>query len=164
MCICVFIFMNFITRQDYYAVLNIVSMYQKIKGTLVLKTSQLFYKQSIELMVALNAMYAQVAIVQPSISDPLSGELFIVCKGRQKKELTNFQASSTTATGSCSTLFLNKIEELNIYFGKKQLECLQKYMENVGASATTSTLVQANVAKCIQWCKTFHVPYHVPCH
>jgi len=153
-----FIFINSVTRLDYYAVLNIVSMYQKIKGTLILKTSQLFYKQSMELMVALNSMYAQVVVVQPSVSDPLSGDMFIVCKGRHKKELTNFQASSCP----CPTLFSNKIEELNIYFGKKQLECLQKYMENVCTATTSSQLVKANVVKCIHWCKTFHVPHYSP--
>ncbi len=160
-----FIFINFITRQEYYAALNIVSMYQKIKGTLIIKTSKLFYKQSIELMVALNAMYSQVFIIQPSILDPLSGELFIVCKGRQEKKLTNFHAS--TISCPCSTLFLNKVEDINIYFGKKQLESLQKYMDNVSSTMLNDTscsshhLINTNMTKCIQWCNIFNVPNHM---
>jgi len=175
-----FIFINRIGRMDYQATLNLIQTHQKDNGMLIVKTSDLFYKQSIEFIHILNSMYQQIIFIQPSISSLLNGDKFIVCKNKKRKH----KMSNATKVGVSEDVvntnaglepllnwpiyLLNKMEDMNIYFGKRQLENIQQYIENTGkcvtsiTAATNVALTNTNKYKCIQWCKNFQMPIIQP--
>ena len=178
-----FIFIDKVGRMDYHEVLNVIHTYQSDEGTLVVKTSDLFYKQSVEFLNILVSMYHHIIFIQPSISSGLSGDRFLVCKNKKRDTMIRQQKMSSSArllsddkdvsyggsgsgSGSWSMYLLNKIEDMNIYFGKRQLENLQNYIEKktkynaVNAAALIATLASNNKSKCIQWCNAFQVPCH----
>jgi hypothetical protein len=155
-----FIFVNQVDRMDYQATLNLVQTHQKDNGTLIIKTSDLFYKQSIEFVRMLNSMYQQIVFIRPSISSLLSGDMFIVCKNKKRKH--KMSAVLDEPLLNWPIYLLNKIEDMNIYFGKRQLENIQQYIEKTGKFGATETttnaaIVNTNKAKCIQWCNNFQV-------
>jgi len=143
------VFMDNLTHLDYHAALKIIYKYQHEGSTLMIKTSDLFYKQSIEFINILKSLYHQVIFIQPSISDVLRGDKYIVCKNKKN----NYTVSSFYSDTPWSVHLLNKIEDMNIYFGKKQLESLQQYIESPDNA-------KFNICKSIQWCKTFKIPYN----
>lgn len=150
------IFVNHVYYNEYAKILQLILFYQKTRGTLVIKTSDLYYKSSVALLIALNSMYQFVYIVKPSISNIMSGDKFIVCKNRLDNECSVILDKKE----SVSLHLLNKIEELNLYFGKKQLEQLKKSTEQVQKSTSTfSTIASNNINLCIEWCKRYNLPY-----
>jgi hypothetical protein len=161
------IFFNCVYKQHYAQLIQLLQKYHSEGGTTIIKTRHMFYKQSIELMVLLNILYKNISIIQPTISNVAEGYIFILCKNRQRNINTeyNLKVLNDTSNSSSSLYplsFLNKIEDMNIYFGKRQLEAMQQYLEksnkyhNSGNSIlSTNNMnahIKANREKCIQWC------------
>lgn len=143
------IFMDLVGRSDYLQVVEFVSTHQATNGVLILKTSDLFYKQSIAFLHALNTMYGQIIAFRPSISSSITGDIFLICKHKrgsavQLNEIQRYDKHKW------SMFFLNKVEDLVIYFGKKQLENL---LANMDALASEKVL-----PKTLQWCKMLQIP------
>ena len=155
------IFMNNISRLEYYAALNIIITHQSVGGSVFIKTSDLFYKQSVEFLSILNSIYNQVLFVQPSISNALFGELFIICKNKMeisKMEISVCKSANNILPVHWPIHLLNKMEDMNLFFAKKQLEALLQYNAENYDSIFTSFMVKSNISKCLNWCKGFQLP------
>jgi len=149
---------------------------QKRGGHFVLKIFDIFSKLTIDILYMLTRVYSEVYITKPFTSRLANSEKYIVCKNFLLDE-TDCEMFITSFTNEFEKLilydniislldfehdyyFLNKIEEINIIMGQKQLENIITTLNIIGSRNNhdkIDSLKKTNIQKCISWCEKYDI-------
>ena len=150
---------------------------QKRGGHFVLKIFDIFSKLTIDILYILTRVYSEVYITKPFTSRLANSEKYIVCKNFLLDEdesdmyISSFMNEFDKLT-QCDNIFsllsfehdyyfLNKIEEINIIMGQKQLENIITTLNIIGSRNNhdkIDSLKKINIQKCILWCEKYDIP------
>ena len=152
---------------------------QKHNGNFVLKIFDCFHACTADLLFLLSSFYKTVYITKPQTSRTGNSEKYVVCKGFVYSSSDPFypflhEAFATMISRPAEYIhrflrvelpcvYLAKLEEYNAIFGQKQIENIYNTLSLIEKHAKpdrVDTLVKNNIAKCIQWCIRYDVPYH----
>jgi len=154
---------------------------QRKGGNFVLKIFDCFYDTTMDLLFLLASFYSTVYITKPQTSRTGNSEKYIVCKGFLYDSSTKFysyihktfQSANNPSTDHhyiyrflnipIPLAFISKIEEYNSIFGQQQIENIYttlSIIEKQTKRERIDSIVKNNIAKCIQWCVRYNVPYH----
>jgi hypothetical protein len=142
--------------------------------TFILRVSHLLYLPIIKLVYLLASMFNKVGIIKPQIGNVIVHDKYIICKGF-KLSFANMQhlshligaPSHTHKDGLFGLLgllhmpslyFLNKINDINIIHGHKQLDAMVTVVhiyKNKYKSTKIDELKKQNNQKFIAWCKKY---------
>ena len=150
---------------------------QKKGGHFILKIFDIFSKLTIDILYILTRMYSEVYITKPFTSRLANSEKYIVCNNflldidESNLFITRFidEFEKLTHTDIIVSLldfehdyyFLNKIEEINIIMGQKQLENIITTLNIISSRNNhdkIDLLKKINVQKCISWCEKYDIP------
>jgi 23S rRNA U2552 (ribose-2'-O)-methylase RlmE/FtsJ len=157
-------------------VIYAISM-QKKGGHFVLKIFDIFSKLTIDILYILTRVYSEVYITKPFTSRLANSEKYIVCKnflldtGDSDMYINSFM-NEFDKLMQCDNIvsllnfdhdyyFLNKIEEINIIMGQKQLENIITTLNIIGSRNNhdkIDSLKKTNIQKCILWCEKYDIP------
>ena len=134
--------------------------FQKSKGCVIIKISDVFYKPIIDAITIISSLYDKIYIIKPNTTNIVSSEKYLVCKNylldenREKEHLIYYEALlnfiklcdyinlnnnnienneiiiNSLLKYDTNYYFLNKIEEFNIIIGQSQLEAYN-YLINI---------------------------------
>jgi 23S rRNA U2552 (ribose-2'-O)-methylase RlmE/FtsJ len=152
---------------------------QKYRGSFVLKIFDCFMQHTVDILFILSAFYEKVYIMKPHTSRYANSERYIVCSGFIHKTNRDFyphflkcfrEMMRTPDTYpfrflnvGIPKLFIKKIEDYISILGKKQLQNIQytlSFIENKPKNDKIEQMIRENIAKCIDWCVRFNVPFH----
>jgi 23S rRNA U2552 (ribose-2'-O)-methylase RlmE/FtsJ len=150
---------------------------QKKGGHFVLKIFDIFSKLTIDILYILTRVYSEVYITKPFTSRLANSEKYIVCKNFLLDENESDMYISSFMNEfeklmQCDNIvsllsfdhdyyFLNKIEEINIIMGQKQLENIITTLNIIGSRNNhdkIDSLKKINIQKCILWCEKYDIP------
>lgn len=150
---------------------------QKRGGHFILKIFDIFSKLTIDILYILTRLYAEVYITKPFTSRLANSEKYIVCKNflldsdkSQKfidvfiiefEKLMHHDNITSLLHFEHDYYFLNKIEEINIIMGQKQLENIITTLNIIGSRNNhdkIDALKKINIQKCISWCEKYDIP------
>jgi hypothetical protein len=150
---------------------------QKRGGHFVLKIFDIFSKLTIDILYILTRVYSEVYITKPFTSRLANSEKYIVCKNFLLDENESDMYISSFMNEfeklmQCDNIvsllsfdhdyyFLNKIEEINIIMGQKQLENIITTLNIIGSRNNhdkIDSLKKINIQKCIIWCEKYDIP------
>ena len=150
---------------------------QKKGGHFILKIFDIFSKLTIDILYILTRIYSEVYITKPFTSRLANSEKYIVCNNflldidESNLFITRFtdEFEKLTHTDIIVSLldfehdyyFLNKIEEINIIMGQKQLENIITTLNIISSRNNhdkIDLLKKINVQKCISWCEKYDIP------
>jgi 23S rRNA U2552 (ribose-2'-O)-methylase RlmE/FtsJ len=150
---------------------------QKKGGHFILKIFDIFSKLTIDILYILTRLYAEVYITKPFTSRLANSEKYIVCKnflltkGETQKfidvftnefeKLMHYDNIVSILHFEHEYYFLNKIEEINIIMGQKQLENIITTLNIMGSRNNhdkIDSLKKTNIQKCISWCDKYDIP------
>ena len=153
---------------------------QKQDGHFVLKIFDCFYTATVDLLYLLASFYKTVYIAKPQTSRPGNSEKYVVCKGFRFVSSDKFLpyirhvfADMTQNQTAYVRRFLSipiplffsvRLEEYNSIFGQQQIENIHTtllLMDKPPKTDRVDYLIKTNIAKCIQWCMRYNVPYNV---
>ena len=148
---------------------------QKRGGSFVLKIFDIFHKITIDCIYLLTYFYENIEICKPQTSRMGNSEKYIVCKNFKYDDTTfllnSFKEILKNAKGGYVTniikdyqslYFLNKIEDVNINYGFKQINVIQNTINLINNKNVEkiNTMVNNNIIQCITWCKTHDLEYN----
>ena len=150
---------------------------QKRGGHFILKIFDIFSKLTIDILYILTRLYAEVYITKPFTSRLANSEKYIVCKNflldsdKSQKFIDVFTTEFEKLMHHDNIIsllhfehdyyFLNKIEEINIIMGQKQLENIITTLNIIGSRNNhdkIDALKKINIQKCISWCEKYDIP------
>ena len=150
---------------------------QKKGGHFILKIFDIFSKLTIDILYMLTRVYSEVYITKPFTSRLANSEKYIVCKNflLDENDTQKFIDVFTTEFDKLmhhdsiisllqfehDYYFLNKIEEINIIMGQKQLENIITTLNIIGSRNNhdkIDALKKINIQKCIAWCDKYDIP------
>ncbi len=154
---------------------------QKFGGTFVLKIFDCFHKPSQDLLYLLAMFYDHVSIVKPCTSRLANSEKYVVCTGFRYNDANLYFPIFEKAIAECCKpgmyvknvlsgvrpplYFYSKLEEINITFGKAQIDNIVSTLALIDNKYKTDKidfLIKTNVAKCSNWCIKNKVNYFSP--
>lgn len=153
---------------------------QSNNGNFVLKVFDTFSRAMIDILYLLSSLYKYVYVMKPQTSRYANSEKYIICKGfllnENKKRINyiikkiydNFDILSsnlyieTLFNVGYSRTFIYKIEEMNILFGKRQIDNIlstlhlmtNKHFDKI------DYYKKKHIQKCIKWCEKFNIHFH----
>jgi 23S rRNA U2552 (ribose-2'-O)-methylase RlmE/FtsJ len=149
---------------------------QKKGGHFILKIFDIFSKLTIDILYMLTRMYSEVYITKPFTSRLANSEKYIVCKNflldetdcemfitsftNEFEKLTQYDNIVSLLNFEYDYYFLNKIEEINIIMGQKQLENIITTLNIMGSRNNhdkIDSLKKTNIQKCILWCDKYDI-------
>lgn len=147
---------------------------QKNGGLAIIKIGQLFHKSVVEMLYILTGLFDRVIIMKPSTNNVISFDKYVVCKGFQHNKHNIEKYYSLLKKWAkrpnpqnyplCNTrvplYFINKLNELNIILGHKQIENIEQLiyiMKNKYKNDKISMLKKQHILKCINWCKKYKI-------
>lgn len=148
---------------------------QKRGGSFVLKIFDIFHKITIDCIYLLTYFYENIEICKPQTSRTGNSEKYIICKNFKYNDTTflleKFKEILKNAKGryvtsiikdNISLYFLNKIEDVNINYGFKQINVIQNTINLINNKniEKINTMINNNVIQCITWCKTHELEYN----
>ena len=150
---------------------------QKRGGHFILKIFDIFSKLTIDILYILTRVYSEVYITKPFTSRLANSEKYIVCKNflldetdcemfitsftNEFEKLTQYDNIVSLLDFDHDYYFLNKIEEINIIMGQKQLENIITTLNIIGSRNNhdkIDSLKKMNIQKCISWCEKYDIP------
>jgi 23S rRNA U2552 (ribose-2'-O)-methylase RlmE/FtsJ len=150
---------------------------QKKGGHFVLKIFDIFSKLTIDILYMLTRVYSEVYITKPFTSRLANSEKYIVCKNflldtsesdmyissfmDEFEKLILYNNIFSLLNFDHDYYFLNKIEEINIIMGQKQLENIITTLNIIGSRNNhdkIDSLKKTNIQKCILWCEKYDIP------
>ena len=150
---------------------------QKRGGHFILKIFDIFSKLTIDILYILTRLYAEVYITKPFTSRLANSEKYIVCKNflldandtqkfidvftNEFEKLMHHDNITSLLHFEHDYYFLNKIEEINIIMGQKQLENIITTLNIIGSRNNhdkIDALKKINIQKCISWCEKYDIP------
>ena len=150
---------------------------QKRGGHFILKIFDIFSKLTIDILYILTRVYSEVYITKPFTSRLANSEKYIVCKNflldandtqkfidvliNEFEKLTQYDNIVSLLDFDHDYYFLNKIEEINIIMGQKQLENIITTLNIIGSRNNhdkIDSLKKTNIQKCITWCEKYDIP------
>jgi hypothetical protein len=121
-------------------------------------------------------MYSEVYITKPFTSRLANSEKYIVCKNflldetecemfinsftNEFEKLTQYDNIVSLLNFEYDYYFLNKIEEINIIMGQKQLENIITTLNIISSRNNhdkIDSLKKTNIQKCISWCDKYDI-------
>jgi len=153
---------------------------QSNNGNFVLKVFDTFSRAMTDILYLLSSLYKYVYVMKPQTSRYANSEKYIICKGyllnENKKRINyvikkiydNFDILSsnlyieTLFNVGYSRTFIYKIEEMNIIFGKRQIDnilCTLHLMTNKHFDKI-DYYKKKHIQKCIKWCEKFNIQFH----
>lgn len=162
-------------------------------GDVIIKCHILHHKPIIDMVYILTNIFKKVYIMKPTVSNVFSFEKYIILKGftsnyHQYNELKralnlinlNNLNNLTMKTKTISSIvcndipyfFLTKMNEMNVLFGKQQLEALGdllNILKHKNKEEKFELLKKINIYKCIHWCDKYHISCNrllqmIPCN
>jgi 23S rRNA U2552 (ribose-2'-O)-methylase RlmE/FtsJ len=150
---------------------------QKKGGHFILKIFDIFSKLTIDILYILTRIYSEVYITKPFTSRLANSEKYIVCNNflldidesnlfitrftNEFEKLTHPDTIVSLLDFEHDYYFLNKIEEINIIMGQKQLENIITTLNIISSRNNhdkIDLLKKINVQKCISWCEKYDIP------
>jgi hypothetical protein len=150
---------------------------QKKGGHFILKIFDIFSKLTIDILYMLTRVYSEVYITKPFTSRLANSEKYIVCKNflldandtqkfidvftNEFDKLMHHDSIISLLQFEHDYYFLNKIEEINIIMGQKQLENIITTLNIIGSRNNhdkIDALKKMNIQKCISWCDKYDIP------
>ena len=148
---------------------------QKKGGNFILKIFDIFSKLTIDILYLLSCIYSEVYVTKPYTSRLANSEKYIVCKNFLLKDsikisevfLNEFhKLNSNNNINSIINIdhdyyFLNKIEEINVVLGQRQLENIITTLNmttNKNNYDKIDTMKKSNIQKSISWCEKHDIP------
>jgi hypothetical protein len=154
---------------------------QQFGGAFVLKIFDCFSQAMVDILYLLASCYAEVVIVKPLTSRLGNSERYVVCKGFNvdnrmemilalRKVLGDciHQPDNTSVVGRILNIaipqyFISRLEEINVMIGQPQIENIHQtlsMMDKHTRPDRIDQMVKNNIAKCVQWCQKYGVPYN----
>jgi 23S rRNA U2552 (ribose-2'-O)-methylase RlmE/FtsJ len=149
---------------------------QKKGGHFILKIFDIFSKLTIDILYILTRLYSEVYITKPFTSRLANSEKYIVCKNflladaecdmfinvftNEFEKLMQHDSIISLLQFEHDYYFLNKIEEINIIMGQKQLENIITTLNIIGSRNNhdkIDSLKKINIQKCILWCEKYDI-------
>jgi 23S rRNA U2552 (ribose-2'-O)-methylase RlmE/FtsJ len=149
---------------------------QKRGGHFILKIFDIFSKLTTDILYILTRVYSEVYITKPFTSRLANSEKYIVCKNflldvndtqkyidvfiNEFEKLTQYDNLFSLLDFDHDYYFLNKIEEINIIMGQKQLENIITTLNIIGSRNNhdkIDSLKKTNIQKCITWCEKYDI-------
>jgi 23S rRNA U2552 (ribose-2'-O)-methylase RlmE/FtsJ len=148
---------------------------QKRGGHFILKIFDIFSKLTVDMLYLLSCIYSEVYVTKPYTSRLANSEKYIVCKNFLLKDsvkisevfLNEFcKLNDTNNIESIINIehdyyFLNKIEEINVVLGQRQLENIITTLNmttNKNNYDKIDTMKKSNIQKSISWCEKYDIP------
>jgi hypothetical protein len=143
---------------------------QKKGGFFILKIFDIFSKLTVDMLYLLSCLYNEVYITKPHTSRMANSEKYIVCKNFLLDDSSmlyevfckEFSKLDTTDEihGILNTehdyYFLNKIEEINVVLGQRQLENIittLNIISNRNNYDKVDSMKKLHIQKSISWCE-----------
>jgi len=159
-------------------VVMIIIKYQEKNGVCLIKINAIYYKPVIDILLIFSAMFDKVYLVKPSITNILTGDKYLLCKGfegikNKNKNKDNIFSpfvfdtllSSSIITNilenDISYYLLNKLEECNLLWGQQQIDALTQVLHiynNKNKIEKMETMRYQHLQYCLQWCEKYKVP------
>ena len=148
---------------------------QKREGHFILKIFDIFSKLTVDILYLLSCIYSEVYITKPCTSRLANSEKYIVCKNFLLKDSLKisevflnefYKLNSNNNIDSIINIdhdyyFLNKIEEINVVLGQRQLENIITTLNmttNKNNYDKIDTMKKSNIQKSISWCEKHDIP------
>jgi hypothetical protein len=151
---------------SFYKIIKLVLNHLNENGIFIIKVPNLDYSIINQIIYLLSYLFDKTYILKPTISAPLINDKYILCKGfLNNKEIKSLCNNSTNINNILdSTLpvfFLNKVTDINIIFGQKNLDninVLINLLINRFDTDKLSVFYKTNLVKCINWCDKYKFP------
>jgi len=137
-------------------------------GVCIIKIDDLFSKTSLEFVYILTTLFDKTFIINPNASCPYSLKKYIVCKhlifSEDFVDHLCFEDNinyTQFINVDLPVIFVNKMNDINIITGQKNLECLiQKInlFNNKHDLEKMTIIRKSNVEKCVLWCEKNKIP------
>jgi hypothetical protein len=137
-------------------------------GVCIIKIADLFDKTSLEFVYILTTLFDKTFIINPNASCPFSLQKYIVCKHFTFSEdffdhlyFEDNIKYNTFINVDLPVMFVNKINDINIITGQKNLESLVQKINlfnNKHDLEKLSIIRKSNVEKCVLWCEKNKIP------
>ena len=148
---------------------------QKKGGHFILKIFDIFSKLTVDILYLLSCVYSEIYVTKPHTSRLANSEKYIICKNflvDDSSELFhsfyNEFSKLNTSNDIQSILnidhdyyFLNKIEEINVILGQRQLENIittLNVMSNRNNYDKIDNMKKLHIQKSIIWCEKYDIP------
>jgi hypothetical protein len=142
---------------------------QKKGGHFILKIFDIFSKLTVDMLYLLSSLYNEVYITKPHTSRLANSEKYIVCKNfllDDSSKLYNIFCKEFSKIDTSEEIqsilpfdhdyyFLNKIEEINVVLGQRQLENIittLNMISNRNSYDKIDSMKKLHIQKCISWC------------
>jgi 23S rRNA U2552 (ribose-2'-O)-methylase RlmE/FtsJ len=148
---------------------------QKRGGHFILKIFDIFSKLTVDMLYLLSCIYSEVYVTKPYTSRLANSEKYIVCKNFLLKDSVKIsevflnEFCKLNETNNIDSIintqhdyyFLNKIEEINVVLGQRQLENIITTLNmttNKNNYDKIDTMKKSNIQKSISWCEKHDIP------
>lgn len=149
---------------------------QKKGGCFILKIFDIFSKLTVDILYLLSCLYSEVYITKPHTSRLANSEKYIVCRNFLIDDSSNLYNSFYIEFSKLDTnddiqsilniehdyYFLNKIEEINVVLGQRQLENIittLNMISNRNNYDKIDNMKKLHIQKCIIWCEKHDIPF-----
>ena len=143
---------------------------QKKGGHFILKIFDIFSKLTVDMLYLLSSLYNEVYITKPHTSRLANSEKYIVCKNFLLDDSTELYNAFCNEFSKLDTpdeiqsilhiehdyYFLNKIEEINVVLGQRQLENIittLNVISNRNNYEKIDSMKKLHIQKSIIWCE-----------
>ena len=143
---------------------------QKKGGHFILKIFDIFSKLTLDMLYLLSSLYSDVYITKPHTSRLANSEKYIVCKNFLLEDSSGLYEVFCNEFSKLDTpeeihsilnlehdyYFLNKIEEINVVLGQRQLENIittLNMITNRNNYDKIDSMKKLHIQKCITWCE-----------
>ena len=152
---------------------------QKKGGNCIIKINHIFYKPIVDILYFLSSLYEKVYINKPCTNNITSFDRYIICKNFQKddthatyvknnylklyvflKKMDNRYVKQVLNM-DVPYYFKNKIDDINIIVGQKQLESLDQIIticKNKNKNDKIENIKKNNIQKSVIWCEKYKIP------
>lgn len=162
-------------------ILLIILKQQKNSGNCIIKISTINSKPIIDIIYFLSSLYDTLYIVKPNTSNITSFDKYIICKNYllNEKDIKylkfnyyklfvfikkfNNEKISGLFDFDIPYYFKNKLDDLNIIIGQKQIEAMDLIIniyKNKNNNNKIELLKKNNIQKSINWCQLHKIPYY----
>ncbi len=177
-----FIFFETVDDNYFLSIINSIILIlknQSYGGSAIIKISETFHKPIIDALYFLTSLYEKVYICKPNTSNITSFDKYIICKNFLQNDLSNiyFKLNYLKLTVFIKKMenknisqildfnipcnFKNKIDDINMIIGQKQLEAFDQIItiyKNKNKDEKIENIKKINIQKCVSWCEKYKIP------
>jgi len=152
-------------------------MLQKHGGNFILKLFDMFLKPTVDIVYLLSLAYKEVHIVKPNTSRYANSERYIVCKEFKLIDSRQFYSKfcnvlecigannqiHSIVSRELHYFYKINIQEINSVLGQQQIENINSTIVLIEQDKRKDKIEirkRNNALMCIEWCKTYGVPYN----